>query len=661
MATGLTLCNFHVFSPFSVLFRSTASKTYKSKNKSKVQKAKIKWLVEGDENSKFFHAAIKKRERRNRITGLYINGFWSDDPSRIKEYFFDSFRDKFSSAGKNRPKLFSVRFNRLSQEDAEDLERLIEEAEVWNAIKSCRKNKAPGPDGFSLCFLKKFWEILKEDLMKALHWFWESEKISMGCNSSFITLIPKTHSSDGLGDYRPISLIGMYYMLVATILAERLKKVIGKVISLTQSAFIKKRHILDGVLVADEFLIDSLENMGFGTKWRRWIEACLKSSTMSVLVNGSPTKEFGMERGLRQGDPLAPFLFLIVEENQNILFEEACEKGIFEGLKIGQEEITVSHLLYADDAIFFGKWSKSNLKILIKILECFHLLSGLKINLRKSKLYGVGVNDEIVLEWAREMGCEGGVLPFIYLGFPVGASLNKVRNWISVLDKVKKKLDSWKVKWISFGGRLTLVKLVLGSLSLYYLSLFRAPCGVLSELETIRNHFFWGTGECGKGKLVWVKWEKVISSFEDGGLNIGDLWSMNIALLGKWEVKKFWIRLSNWWNKKLEGVDSFSQLIQEDANFLKISKAGGCCGVFESWWKLRDGSSAVVSFVFCCWKLLRAAGFRGVVQQDVCDFWFGGGCEVQLVDGFLVAFQIAFLLSCGVRICFVPTMWVVSA
>ncbi|KAJ9542842.1 hypothetical protein OSB04_029348 [Centaurea solstitialis] len=310
-----------------LLYRKQFMELDKKRTKMQSQKAKINWLAEGDENSKFFHAAIRKCERRNGITGLLINGSWSEEPSRIKEHIFDTFRNKFSSIIGNRPNLRSVKFKKLSQEEAEELERPLEELEVWNAIKSCRKNKAPGPNGFSFGFLKFFWDIIKKDLMAALRWFWDSERISLGCNSSFITLIPKNQSPEGLGDYRPISLIG----LVAVILAERLRKVIGKIISKSQSAFIKRRHILDGVLVANEvvdyvrqkkkkrvdfekayysvewdFLLDSLENMGFGSKWRRWIEACLRSSTMSVLVNGSPTKEFGIGRGLRQGDPLAP-------------------------------------------------------------------------------------------------------------------------------------------------------------------------------------------------------------------------------------------------------------------------------------------------------------------------------------------------------------------
>lgn len=171
-----------------------------------------------------------------------------------------------------------------------------------------------------------------------------------------------------------------------------LEKLIGD----TQSAFLKGRFILDGVLVANEavedlrrskrkgmvfkvdfekaydsvewgFLLDVLKTMGFGQKWCKWIKSCLESSTISILVNGSPTKEFKMEKGLRQGDPLAPFLFLVVAESLNVLTMEAKEKGMFEGIMVGRENVVLSLLQYADDAIFSGKWSPLNVKNLMKI------------------------------------------------------------------------------------------------------------------------------------------------------------------------------------------------------------------------------------------------------------------------------------------------------
>lgn len=163
-----------------------------------------------------------------------------------------------------------------------------------------------------------------------------------------------------------------------------------------------------------------------------------------MLINGSPTKEFVIGKGLRQGDPLAPFLFLIVAESLHILMEEAVKKRLFEGIKVGKNEVLISHLQYADDVVFFGKWSLGNLKNLLKILSCFQLLSGLKINVGKSKIFGLGVREEEVQAWARCVGCGWGVLPFTYLGLPVGASMRRLDHWKPAIEKVKKRLASWK-------------------------------------------------------------------------------------------------------------------------------------------------------------------------------------------------------------------------
>ncbi|KAJ9539609.1 hypothetical protein OSB04_026115 [Centaurea solstitialis] len=454
------------------------------------QKAKLKWLLEGDENSKFFHTTIKFREKKNAMRGLEVNGEWVEDPERLKLHVFNFFKNKFSRDLEEKPSFNSSKTKKISRDDAIFLEAPFDEAEVWNAIRDCGSSKSPGPDGFSFGFVKKFWEVLKEDFMKALRWFWEKEALGPGCNASFVSLIPKVATPLSLNDYRPISLIGVLYKVIAKVLAHRLKKVIGKVISDPQSAFIKGRNILDGVLIANEvvdfvrfkkrkglifkvdfekaydsvdwnFLLGTMNRMGFGKKWIGWISACLRSSSTSVLVNGSPSKEFMMEKGLRQGDPLAPFLFLIVAENLHLLVEEAKDKSLFEGLSIGNEGIEVSHLQYADDAIFFVKWSLRNLRNLIKILDCFHAISGLKINMRKSKIYGVGVQEAEVEDWARGVGCVGGALPFSYLGLPVGAVMSRKSYWRPVIEKVKSRLVSWKARMISFGGRLTLVKSVL--------------------------------------------------------------------------------------------------------------------------------------------------------------------------------------------------------
>ncbi|GJZ84481.1 kinase-like domain, beta-lactamase/transpeptidase-like protein [Tanacetum coccineum] len=182
---------------------------------------------------------------------------------------------------------------------------------------------------------------------------------------------------------------------------------------------------------------------------------------MSILVNGSPTNEFCMERGVRQGDPLSPFLFILAAEGLNAIIKEAVDKGVFRGVKIGRNNVVVSHLQYADDTIFLGEWNKENAKALMCILKCFEEVSGLRVDYNKSKLYGVGVNEGEMRDMARWMRCGVGEFPFTYLGLPIGENMRRVGAWNNVVEKFKNRLADWKAKSTSFGGRLTLVKSVL--------------------------------------------------------------------------------------------------------------------------------------------------------------------------------------------------------
>ncbi|XP_071727872.1 uncharacterized protein [Rutidosis leptorrhynchoides] len=155
-----------------------------------------------------------------------------------------------------------------------------------------------------------------------------------------------------------------------------------------------------------DFLMDVMERMGFGCRWRKWILACLKSASISVLVNGSPTNEFSLKRGVRQGDPLSPFLFIIAAEGLNILTKTAITNGFYKGVEIGASNCLVSHLQYADDTIFLGDWSRKKACNLMKLLRCFEDVSGLKINYHKSQLYGLGVIKEESERMASRFNCK---------------------------------------------------------------------------------------------------------------------------------------------------------------------------------------------------------------------------------------------------------------
>ncbi|GLT46093.1 hypothetical protein SLA2020_198760 [Shorea laevis] len=184
--------------------------------------------------------------------------------------------------------------------------------------------------------------------------------MARGSNASFIVLIPKKGQPTNLGDYRPISLIGCIYKILSKVLANRMRKVMNSIISCNQTAFIEGRQIADGIVITNEiiqeakksrrstiifkadfekaydsvnwgFLDYMMTRLGFNMQWRKWIMECLSSASVSVLVNGSPTEEYKMKKGLRQGDPLAPFLFLLVVEALNGLIMKAVEEKIFEG------------------------------------------------------------------------------------------------------------------------------------------------------------------------------------------------------------------------------------------------------------------------------------------------------------------------------------------
>lgn len=149
---------------------------------------------------------------------------------------------------------------------------------------------------------------------------------------------------------------------------------------------------------------------------------CVSTATASVLVNGSSSSEFNLEKGLRQGDSLSPFLYLIVAEGLNLLVNKAIEKGVFEALKVDNDKVVISHLQYADDTIFICSDAERNIKSIKYLLRIFKLLSGLKVNFHKSNLYGIHVDPVQLRNKTSQLGCEMGSGPIKYLGLKVGVN-----------------------------------------------------------------------------------------------------------------------------------------------------------------------------------------------------------------------------------------------
>nr|GEW06599.1 RNA-directed DNA polymerase, eukaryota, reverse transcriptase zinc-binding domain protein [Tanacetum cinerariifolium] len=268
---------------------------------------------------------------------------------------------------------------------------------------------------------------------------------------------------------------------------------INKKRSQEQSAFVKHHQILDGPLMVSEaiqwckrkksklmvfkidfekafdsiswdFLLQVMHYMGFKEKWIKWISGCLNSASSLILINGSPTREFNIQRGLRQGDPLSPFLFIIAMEGLHVAMEDAIAAGLYRGFAINQ--LNLSHLFFVDDALFIGDWSRANVTNLVSILECFYRVSGLKINYQKSNILGVGVPFEDFELLATITGCTAMTSPFCYLGLPIDCNMALVKNWDPIIDKFSLANRFTFASLLSIGGRSTLITSVLGAIAI---------------------------------------------------------------------------------------------------------------------------------------------------------------------------------------------------
>ncbi|GMI95295.1 hypothetical protein HRI_003198800 [Hibiscus trionum] len=300
--------------------------------------------------------------------------------------------------------------------------------------------------------------------------------------------------------------------------------------------------------------------MGFGDRWKTWIYRCISTASILVLVNGVPTEEIPMAKGLRQGCSLSPLLFNLVGELLNLLLTKAVNLGLFNGFRIGTSEksFLLSHLQFTDDLIIFCSATGPQIKKFRRVLRIFELVTGLKINGGKSKLMGINVDESDLKEWAASIGCKTGIFPSEYMGLPLGAKRNSVTLWDPVIEKVQGKLSGWKAASLSAAGRLVMI--LVG---------------------------WWE--ECEQNTLDQLGYG--MSANRKRGLGIPDLKIMNRALLGKW-IWKFGVERDTWWkkivcsryNKEKEAL-TISNLNNHSAswiwrgvvsNFTKEDDVGGC-------------------------------------------------------------------------------------
>ena len=428
--------------------------------------------------------------------------------------------------------------------------------------------KAPGPDGMTALFFQYSWHILKKDLLEMVNSFLISGKLDTRLNITNICLIPKKERPTRMTELRPISLCNVGYKIISKVLCQRLKVCLPSLISETQSAFVPGRLISDNILIAQEmfhglrtnkscqdkflaiktdmskaydrvewvFIQKLLTKMGFDYHWIQLMMECISSVQYRVLLNGQPKGHIIPQRGLRQGDPLSPYLFIMCTEALVVNIKKAERNKQLTGLEVARACPPISHLLFTDDSLFFCKAQKEECQTIIRILKEYEGVSGQQINFKKSSVqFGHKIEEATRQELRDTLGIQnlGGMGS--YLGIPENLGESKVQVFGFVQNRLNSRVNGLTFKFFTKGGKEVIIKSVVTALPNHVMSCFRIPKTVMKKLTSAVAQFWWSPG--GNTRVMhWKSWDKICSPKDDGGLGFKDLTDFNTIVL----EKQFW-------------------------------------------------------------------------------------------------------------------------
>jgi hypothetical protein len=340
----------------------------------------------------------------------------------------------------------------------------------------------------------------------------KSGSITGSLNSTFLALIPKENNPTNFGDFRPISLCNLCYKLISKIIANQIKPILSSTLSEEQLGFLKGRRIQDAIGTTHECLhsitkkktkslilkmdlrkaydcIDwdllrmILIQVGFGIQMTKWIMSCVTSPTYVVLINGETTDFFRSGRGLRQGCPLSPLLFIMVMEGLSLLLKKSKEENNISGIKVSRM-INILHLFFVDDVLIMTKANLQEWLEIDKLIVLFCKASGLQVNVSKTTMFFEGLSDSDLTPYRSFLPYTFSSLDtgFKYLGYHLKTGVHRATDWNWLLIKMEKKIGLWCNKWLSLGGRYILLKSVLESQPIYWMSLELIPRSVLKQI-----------------------------------------------------------------------------------------------------------------------------------------------------------------------------------
>ena len=276
-----------------------------------------------------------------------------------------------------------------------------------------------------------------------------------------------------------------------------------------------------------------LLKMGFKEAWVGLIMHCVTTVTYSILVNGEPQGFIRPSKGLRQGDPLYPFLFLFCAEDLNALISKAASDGDTRGYSICRAGLRIYHLFFADDCLLFCKATPTECAHIQRILAWYEAASGQQVNSDKSTTFFSRNTSEVIQEELKGLLGVPAIKSYEkYLGLPSFVGRQKKAGFKHIKEKIWARMQGWKEKLLSQAGKEIMIKAVVQSIPTYSISVFRLPIGLLKDIEAMIRKFWWGCSENSR-KIHWVRWETLCSSKSVGGMGFKDLQMFKDAMLGK--------------------------------------------------------------------------------------------------------------------------------
>ena len=493
-------------------------------------RSRAAWFEEGENNIQYFEQLMKVNKRKSVIRELYLeSGEITRDKNEILKRI-KIFYEQLYSLRNDRDQNDGLFFNnilKLSEQNRELCEGKMTKDECFKVLKEMKWNKSPGNDGFSVEFYYTFWPILGDLLVEVLNETYVRGELTVSQKQGTITLIEKEgKDAMHIKNYRPITLLNVDYKILSKVLATRMKKVLIEIIHYDQVGYIQDRNIGEAVRliedilfysknsmeqgkgfliavdfekafdsVSHQYLLKVLKLFGFGDSFCSWVKLLYNDISSCIMNGGYSTGYFQVERGVRQGDPLSPYLFLVAIE---LLAHEIRRDKIIKGIRFGEHEIR--QVLYADDMTIFVK-DIDSISRLQYIFEEFEKVSGLKVN--KEKTHFMNMGDEAEKPDRPLFGEFVRVVKILGVNFSVDFRLKDDLNYKEILSKIKKLLGWWKQRDLTIMGKIHLLKTYALTKLNYVSSLLVVPLWVYIEVEKISFEFIWGGKDRIKRKIMY--------------------------------------------------------------------------------------------------------------------------------------------------------------